>query len=272
MNYVNFVTSCFQHYREKIPLETCDKSCQACFDKEFRGQNTGNDYACTTGGYYYAVRYSNTYISEIYHLLEEIKIIEKIPFLVNIASLGGGMGTDFLAIEKYIMDYQLNLPISCTIFDKAAMWENIIALYDYNNIINFNICDLTRGPLPLSNYDLVFINKLISTLSANKSLDVFLQLLPSSISSIRNGSFLIFNDVNSCYKGRDRFLSFMSQRHEFKLLGKFYYDVRGAYKEADYIPIKNTDYVYSISQLPFEISDLIVPITQAFFAVYKKEG
>lgn len=271
MTYLNFVKECYKRYRDNLSKEDCQQACRPCFNQEFFGYQTGNGYSCISGGYYYAISYANTYISEIYHLLSEIKILEKIPFYMEIASLGGGMGTDILAVRKYIHDNSLSLAASCCIYDKAAMWKNIIALYN-NSDISFNECDLTQNSVSLTNYDLVFINKLVSTLQSNGALSSFWPLLQSSLASMKNGAYLIFNDINSCYKGRDDFLGFMSHSHEFGLIGKYYFDVRNAHCEDGYTKINNTNFVYDISQLPKEIYDLIVPITQTFFAVYQKEA
>ena len=160
----------------KFKLLPCIKSinnCQSCFDSYYYG-NAQDNYSCTKGCLYYAMHYAPAYISEVYHFLEASKILERMgKSLVNIASLGGGMGTDFCAIRYYKASKKINIYGTYVLYDKELQWQQIVSLYSSNLVITNT--DLTQSFIYLSNIDIVFINKLFSTLVKNNIADLFLE-------------------------------------------------------------------------------------------------
>lgn len=270
MDYGQFLSSCDVLYQTANCAKNTDKQCQTCFNGEFYLNNTQNAYGCYAGCLYYAMHYGLSYISEIYYLLESVST-HNINFFneTNITSLGGGFGTDYLAIEKYAIDNRVPFNIRYSVYDISREWKNIISLYDTENRVCFTPCDVSQQFIDLSRQQIVFINKLVSTLKASHCLVNFLNNLTRMLQTLSPGSILIFNDVNHIGKGREVFLQHMTNNHpEMQLLGKYFFPIANAYA-GDYIPMNNTDIVFDISHLNLSC-EIMNTVRKTFFAVYRK--
>ena len=270
MNYRQFLSSCDALYQMEDCAKTSTKQCQACFNSEFYSNNAQNAYGCYAGCLYYTMHYGLSYISEIYYLIESVSTYD-INFFngTNITSLGGGFGTDYLAIKKYAIDNRMPFNIRYSVYDISPKWENIISLYNAENSVCFSTCDVSQQFIDLSLQQIVFINKLVSTLKASHCLMSFLNNLTRMLQTLPPGSILIFNDVNHCEKGRDDFLRHMANRHpEMQLLGKYFFPIADAYT-GDYTPINNTNIVFDISYLNLSCK-IMNTVRKTFFAIYRK--
>ena len=271
MDYKQFLIDCDNQYRSMNCSQNIEKQCQTCFEKEFYHNNSLNIYDCHTGCLYYAMHYGLAYISEIYHLLSALAP-NNINFFnyVNITSLGGGMGTDYLAIEKYAEDHNCPFNIRYTIYDISPSWWSIISKYNTRNNILFTACDLSQQFINFSSQQIVFINKLVSTLKVSDRLSDFMKNLTSMLQTLPVGATLIFNDVNHQDKGREDFLNYMTNYHpEMQLLGKYFFPLENAYS-GNYQPILRTDIIFDIAGLNNLSCDIMSTVRKTFFAVYTK--
>lgn len=262
---LNFLSRCDQEFNQlKCPKEI--NNCQDCFDKGFYGGQ--DDYSCLKGCYYYAMHYGPAYISEVYYFLSASKLLDKVgKNYINIASMGGGIGTDFWAITRYIQDNNLSIHGSYLLWDKESKWQNVIN--QYSPKVKIVQVDLSSNPVDFKNADIVFINKLFSTLKNHNLSEAFLIEFSKSLKTLKKGAYIVFNDVNLKDKGRDTFHKFMTSFDGFSVQGKFYFRLPGAYT-GDYTPINNTEIIYDCSSLNLSC-DVMSSVRKTVFFYYKKE-
>jgi hypothetical protein len=221
-------------------LERCDKlykkekcchtkrrcNCYSCLNEGFFV--TSDTYECFKKHLYYVMNYGPSYSSEIYNYLKHSQILEN-NFNnknIKILSLGCGFAPDLIALEKYIENENLDINFEYTGLDASTGWSKI---RNQASNVNYITIDINTG-FDLSEYDIVFIVKLFSTLYNNDLDGPFLTILQDQITNnLKNGSFLIFIDVNSCYEGRDIFNGLV--KNLFTSSKLFFYNVRGAYQD-----------------------------------------
>lgn len=264
--FVEFLRKCNGEFNRPV----CPKqlyNCQSCFDLCY--YNTCQDnYSCIRGCFYYAMHYAPAYISEIYHFLSASKIIEQIGHnTVVVCSLGGGMGTDFCAIKHYISNKNLGINLSYTLFDKERQWQEIINQYD--PVLTISVVDLTETTIQFNDTDIVFVNKLFSTLVSNNVSDAFLTRFFRSLKSLRTGAYVVFNDVNLQDKGRDIFDK-QIVRNGFTPKGRFYFPIENAYT-GNYTPINSMRLIYNCSALNLSCS-IMDSVRKTVFFYYQKDA
>ena len=192
-------------------------TCPQCVRDGFYSKS--DDYFCSKKHYYYVMNYGPSYASEIYHYLGHSQILEN-NFKnkqLKVLSLGCGFAPDLLALNKYIEEYKLSVSLKYTGIDASETWSQIRKNFDNATFIKE---DVNKG-FDFSDIDIVFIVKLFSNLFEKKSYKQFLDLLEEQIeTNLKKNSFLIFNDINSECKGRDKFDSSIKNLFSSK---KYYY-------------------------------------------------
>ena len=238
----------------------CDCSC--CLTEGFYG---GSDtYTCVKKLCYYVMRYGSVYTNEIYYFLKSTGLLENY-FIddLKVISLGCGFGPDYIALSKYINDKGINLQLKYVGYDKEVRWKKITDGI-YTNLPSEK--DLMQG-FSLAGYNLIFLNKIFSTLKSIGQHQQFLDILVESIlHTMQQGAILVFNDVNHISMGRDYFHSVIA--NIIGVEGKYYFNVDGAYS-GNYQPLS---YSSNICTMP---SDLPISpyrtVNKTVFFVYRKE-
>lgn len=257
--------TCDQIYRT---LPCChndgrDCRCYNCLHMSF--YSSGPDtYNCHKKLCYYVMNYGPAYASEIYHYFSQSQILEN-NFngkSLNIISLGCGFSPDLIALGKYLSDHNLAINVHYLGLDNEPLWNS---LQINNPCAQYCLHDVISG-FSLSGYDMVFINKLYSTLKKNNQDSKFLGLLSTQIrASLPADSFLIFTDINHRAMGRDEFNgsinNFFTQKHFY------YYPVEDAYS-GNFTAINQTQNVFCT---PAGISVSPKPeVTKAIIFEYQK--
>jgi hypothetical protein len=209
------------------------------------------------------MNYGPAYTSEIYHFLGASQILEKnFQTDIKVLSLGCGFGPDYIALNKYIFDKSLNFNVRYVGLDQESGWlrinegviKNLPNIKDV--LIDFSLVD----------YDVIFLNKLFSTLLKKQAEQQFITLFVDKIKTqMKVGAIIIFNDINHYKMGRDIFDANVSS--VAKIEGKFFFNVQSAYCN-NYFEIPKTD---NICQLPDDLP--VYPknsATKSIFFVYKK--
>lgn len=185
---LDFLSKCEQVF-QKLSCPEGIENCQTCFNDGFYGGE--DNYACLKGCYYYAMHYGPAYISEVYYFLTATKLLEKVgKSYIKIASMGGGFGTDFWAVKQYINDNKLPLNGLYRLWDKEKQWQNVIDLYSQK--IKIITVDLSNQSVDFEDTDIVFINKLFSTLKNHNSSDEFLEKFSMSLRTLKKDLLLFF--------------------------------------------------------------------------------
>lgn len=267
----NFLNECDCKFKTLICPKGSDSDCQVCFEQAYYKTDAehSDHYNCLKGCYYYAMHYGPAYISEIYHLLDKMKLLENYTDVVKIASLGGGFGTDLAAILKYRSDKLLPIHFMYSIVDNATTWQDVINILMQDTHIQIENVDVSENNIELSSFDIIFLNKVFSTLKTNNQEQTFLMHLNQSLISMKIGAFFIFNDVNNSLTGRDEFLNFMACQPNIKCKGKYYFPLDNAYT-GDYEPIYATNNILDISGLNLSC-EIMNSVRKTFFAIYQKE-
>lgn len=263
---VDFLKKCNGEFNV-LPCPHHINDCQSCFDRCYYGSRQDN-YSCGKGCFYYAMHYAPAYISEIYHFLSISRLIEQIgKSNILVCSLGGGMGTDFCAIKQYIVNNNLDVSLAYTLFDKEPQWQAIINQYDPQ--LKISLVDLTENEIPFGDTDIIFVNKLFSTLVANGIADAFLPKFFQSLQTLKTGAYVVFNDVNLRDRGRDRFDNCIVH-NGFTAMGKFYFPIENAYT-GNFTPINSTGLIYDCSSLQLSCS-IMNSVRKTVFFYYRKEA
>lgn len=226
-NMTDILNRCDALYKKE--LDCSDKNerykkggCLECTQKNFRISNN-DTYDCLKKLCTYTMYYGPIYINEIYSFLKESKIIEN-NFLelnrpINVMSLGCGFAPDDIALHKYINTYLVgkNVHFNYEGYDIEPLW-NFITQTDAKPI-TYNVLD----GINLQDINILFINKLFSTLKNLGLHNDFLKILRNALEQLPSGSFVVFNDVNHYERGRDDFDKFMNSNN-LKCINKYYFD------------------------------------------------
>jgi hypothetical protein len=167
---------------------------------------------------------------------------------------------DNSALKTYIKNYKLDRHYSYKGYDIEPLWQKI----NPNN--NFQTKDIIDG-FNCRGVDIIFMNKVFSTLTNHKLNKIFLKTLKKELKHLKSGSFIIFNDINYQPMGRDEFHRF-AINNSLESIGKYFFNRDGEYT-GDYIEITFSHNIYRIpNNLPFEPRD--VPTKTVFFLYRKK--
>lgn len=217
----NVIKKCNKIIEENIQIYDTYKDnnkCLECVKDSFKGN--GNDkYDCLVKLAHYTIYYGISYISEIYYLLKRSQILEKViknKKYINISSLGCGFMPDLIAIDKYINDMWLkDIKIGYQGYDIEALWKEITLCPQC-----LEIKDLVNDNFDCTDIDIIFVNKLFSTLKRNELHMDFLCNFKNQLEDLPIGSFIVYNDVNNVNEGRDIFNKCITNR-SYELVQKF---------------------------------------------------
>ncbi len=209
-------------------LEKCSGGCKQCLTEIHFPSKTKNgkkDYDCRNLLNFYICDYSFKYASEIWYLLNSSKLIEEIDNY-NILSIGCGGCPDLMAFDSYISNCStLELKtISYLGIEKNELWKPIhdqISRYRNERILNtkykyIDIFDCLAESITTST-NVLILQYLIShfySIGQARKIDELFESLATNIAAkkIKNKPFvIIINDVNSKYRGRDKFMSLCSK-------------------------------------------------------------
>lgn len=246
------------------------QNCPTCMSTSFYNPNM-DTYNCLKKLAYYTINYGPIYISEIYHFLNKSKLLETIieengdpeTLDLNIKSFGCGFAPDDIALNKYRKNNNLNnLNFNYFGSDIEPLWKYITN----TNAVPI-IHDVLDG-ISFNNVNIVFLNKIFSTLKNHDLADDFLEKLEDAIINLPEGSYLVFNDINNNKMGRDDFHDFAINT-ELTLVKKYYFNVEGAYT-GDFSAIDDINNICIIPETLTHSPKEVVNKTVIF--LYKKEG
>jgi len=242
--------------------------CFSCLRSNFQTQGA-DTYNCLIKLALYTINYGPIYVSEIYHFLEQSQLLENnftgIVQSINVMSLGCGFGPDDIALNKYRNDKQLDINFNYHGYDIEPFW---------NYITNTGALPISHDILAgfdCTSVNILFINKLFSTLKNNSLDSQFLTIFQIALQSLPVGSFVIFNDINNINMGRDDFNTF-AVSNSLQVVGKYFFNVQGtngspAYN-SNYTAISST---HNICQIPQNFTHTPKPqVNQTVFFLYQK--
>jgi hypothetical protein len=226
---------------------------------------TPDTYDCEKKNNYYVLKYGSSYISEIYHYLDNSQIIESFGTdNINILSLGCGFCPDYYAISQYIIDKKLTINFHYHGLDQSAAW-NTTRLSLANSI--YTQTDLLE-PFSFQNFHIIMLNKVFSTIFRHEFANNFLLNLINAIgTSMQNNSILVFNDINHIAMGRDLFDKNISPLFHFSNIRK-YYTNNPPYIESTWKKIPQNFLVFPVTALPFV--EPVFFINRDIFFEYRK--
>lgn len=250
--------------------EKCDdfeeiENCLSCVQNNFRISNN-DTYDCLEKLAYYTIYYGPMYVSEIYHFLRESQIIEN-NFLeldrpINIISLGCGFGPDNIAMHKHCKDKWLDLEYNYKGYDIEPLWGEISSAVMQNVP---EVKNIAEDDFDYSEVDIIFMNKVFSTLKNNGFHNDFLSNFETQLDDFPIGSLIVYNDINHQNEGRDIFQKF-AQQNSFRVIDKYFFN-NSAYND-NYTILKLSENVCEIPNgLPCESK---MSPAQLVFIVYQK--
>lgn len=243
LNRCDYLYNNYPDCIDKNTNENKNGNCLLCTQNNFRSMNN-DTYDCLKKLCTYTMFYGPLYVNEIYNFLVQSNFLksyieqqrniiksnpiygfnnltpnDSIPIYLNIMSLGCGFGPDDIALNKY-RDNHLDWNVNFNYFgyDKEPLW---------NFITQNNALPITRDLLMgmnfenVENVNILFINKLFSTLRNFNLGEDFLAILSGALENLSTGSFVIFNDINNRVEGRDVFDNF-AIRNNLQVINKYY--------------------------------------------------
>ena len=237
----NILKKCNKIIEENIQTYDTYKDnnkCLACL--QYNYNPSGNDkYDCLVKVAYYSIFYGRLYVSEIYYFLKKSQILEKIMNNkkdIKVLSLGCGFMPDLIAIDKYKNDMWLkDVEIGYQGYDIEALWKEIVLCPQC-----FEIKDVVNDSFDCTDVDIVFINKLFSSLNSDLEKTLFLENFISATNNLPANSLIIFND-RSEFALIDKFRNAIPESL-FDLIGKYYIESSCCPRETDFVEI-SFDYV-----------------------------
>ncbi len=240
---VELLNKCDENYKTMPCCHTDDRVClcSICWDKDFYCR--ADSYDCAKKLNHYVLNYGPSFSSEIYHYLSNSKILEN-HFnnkTIRILSLGCGFAPDLLAVTRYVLDNDLNIEIEYNGKDRSTAWES--ARYETDEA-NFETADVSNN-INLTNYNLVFLVKLFSTLYKNNLSDQFLKVFRAAVANqLSRDCFIVFADINDRDMGRDVFHSRVNRL--FSKSRQFYFSIGSAYTGNNWTPMTEKKLAFEI--------------------------
>lgn len=259
---VEVLSRCDYLYRNLIDCddkhinENKNNDCLLCTQNNFRVSNA-DTYDCLKKLCTYTMYYGQLYVSEIYSFLVQSNFLVNfvneqreyiktnnmygcniftenynIPIYLNILSLGCGFGPDAIALKQYKDDVYLdnNVNFNYYGYDKEPLW-NIIT---QSNTLPMTR-DLLNDGINFSNVNILFVNKLFSTLRNFGLHNDFLNIFRDAFEQLPVGAFIVYNDMNH-YNIRDCFEEFVNTNN-LQIINKYYFD--GHPENYTHIPINS---------------------------------
>lgn len=218
----NIIKKCNKIIEENIQIYDTYKDNNKCLDcvRDSYKPNGNDKYDCLIKLAHYTIYYSISYVSEIYYFLKKSQILEKIinnKKDIKVLSLGCGFMPDLIAIDKYKNDMWLEgIEIYYQGYDIEALWEEIALCPQC-----LGVKDVVNDNFDCTDVDIIFVNKLFSTLKRNELHMDFLCNFKNQLEDLPIGSFIVYNDVNHEKEGRDIFNKCVSNK-SYELVQKFY--------------------------------------------------
>lgn len=207
------------------PSGKCTGGCYNClYQIHFPKNETIQklEYDCPKMLYRYVCQFSTRYASEILYALREKEAFLSAFDNFNIMSIGCGGCADLMAFEQFYNDYGLTQKIDYRGYDINRLWipiHNRVSKYcDEHGITKKFMAEDAIDYFQKyynSTTNIIVISYLISylynTAHKNDILNFFDLIIENVI--LRNDAkkLIIFNDVNSCYRGRDYFPKFIEK-------------------------------------------------------------
>lgn len=247
---------------KEIPICREHDSCGSCISGMYQADRR-DDYNCRKLVFEYTLNYMPAFVTEIYAFLTASRILESIKSNpICILSLGGGLGTDYLAISKYISDNHIEKKINYTMIDLTPEWEFVRNLYPHDNMAvhTASIFDCEIHP---ECFDIIFMNKLYTTLRQNGQEVQFWTWFSRVADSFDSKTAFIFHDSNSYYMGRDNFNN--NAIRKFPNVTK-YYTLGHNYSEYIQLPQLNIEQTTGIPNT----YSFLPRMTESVFFVYRR--
>lgn len=221
-------------------------NCEESLQEDYYSRS--DTYNCQKKMDTYAIKYGPSYVSEVYHYLNESKVIDDFANSnMNVVSLGCGFAPDYYALQRYNDDNSLNINIKYWGLDISTSWN--IARPPVTPNCSFSCQDLTNS-FTLQGADIVFVCKSFSTMYRNDIEKKFLSNLETAITNdLKNGAIVVFVDVNHRDFGRDVFDTSISRIMRYPR--RYYFEglegvQSGAYKEHGWVEIEQNHIIYPL--------------------------
>lgn len=233
------------HQNCKLKHHTASNCIECCSQPYYEG--TEVDYSCEQKRKLYVVRYAPAYASEVYNALSKTprRSMEELynKPIINIASLGGGPGTDIAACKRWLsnnLEHEdrthearfLRVDINN---DWAKISPELIKLYDSEDL-DYHYAritaDLSKDPinsLSFDSFDIILISYLISELNPAD----IINLAKSVLERIKEKAIIIINDrrqeaviekIESFIKEVNGSVNSLTEPHERDHCGESYPD------------------------------------------------
>lgn len=191
-------------------------------------------YDCQKMLYHYVCQYTLRYASEILHAFKDENCFLSTFESINMMSIGCGGCPDLMAMEMLLYDSGISVPVSYKGYDINSLWlpvHNRVRRYCNDNDIDSKfMCEDAINYFSKyysKNTNVIVISYLLSYLyntpQKKEIRDFFDRLIENVIVRNNNKKLIVFNDVNSCNRGRDYFRVFVEKLEKKGLHGAYRY-------------------------------------------------
>jgi len=203
-----------------VPWWHCDErrgapNCVVCARGDFYARRLNNrkiNYKCEQKRFLYIVRYMPLRILQILEMLrqmdEPMQQFLQNQARINVISLGAGPGFDIAAIQKYLVEQNINnvqKNVTCWRVDKEQLWDQIavdvINIYESDSVHFEHNCwtfDFSNPIPPFSgsvqsdDFNIIIASYFLSELDENSLANVFSLIKENTLGP----SLIMINDIN----------------------------------------------------------------------------
>lgn len=197
----------------------CPQNCEICLEQvHYRSKYPygRKDYNCSKIVDFYTCKYLYKYASEIEYALQQASCLDEFNE-IHMLSIGCGPSPDLMAVQHYLTEYDLNIPIKYFGFDHNELWEpvqdeiyDIASEYEIDKVKFFkeDVIDyFSENSIGKAN--VLTLQYIISHMNINgrrsEITSFFDDLVLNVILKMESKSIIILNDINH-YSARDRFI------------------------------------------------------------------
>lgn len=220
------------------PTGKCSGSCYNCLYEihYFDGDKCKHKslYDCQKMLYHYVCQYTLRYASEILHAFKDENCFLSTFESINMMSIGCGGCPDLMAMEMLLHDSGITVPVSYKGYDINSLWlpvHNRVRCYCNDNDIDSKfMCEdainyFSKYYSKSTNVIVIsyLLSYLYNTPQKKEIRDFFDRLIENVIVRNNDKKLIVFNDVNSCNRGRDYFRVFVEKLEKKGLHGAYRY-------------------------------------------------
>lgn len=225
-------------------ISCCSNNCEKCLNEIHNHSNKNLDYECLNQTYYYVMKFTYRYATEIFWVLQSFLNDILNHDKIKIASIGCGPSTELYGLKKFTEFNHKDIQMEYVGFDKNRIWSDIQnmnkILFQSDNIqyLNTDAFDYIKYH---NDINILILNYVLSDLARHDDKDSISDFTNQLIAIMKQKkvNYILINDVYLTYETKTAYAILKILRERLNQLDTLNIEVsRYQYKEPNIFQTK----------------------------------